>query len=207
MRLSRETYVDIFLGKITKWNDEEIQADNPGVELPDQQIVVVTREDGSGTTYAFTNHLSAISDEWRDQGPGTTKLAKWPMYTKFAPGNEGAAKTVKETAGAIGYIQYVMARDENLPMAALENKAGKFVSPGKESGFATLLAAPLPENLRRFFPDPEGEGSYPIVTYTWLILYKRYQSQEKLDRLKELIHYCLTEGQKHNDPLRLHSSA
>lgn len=123
------------------------------------------------------------------------------METKFAPLNEGAAKAVKETPGAIGYIQYVMARNEHLSMAELENKAGKFVAPGKESGFATLVAAPLPENLRRFFPDPEGADSYPIVTYTWLIIYKQYESSEKLDQLKGLLKYCLTDGQQHNDEL------
>ena len=201
LRLSRQTYVDIYLGKITSWDDEKIKADNPDLELPAVPIRIVSREDGSGTTYAFTNHLSAISEEWRDRGPGTTKLVDWSMETLLAGGNEGAARKVKETEGALGYIQYAMARDEELTMAWLENKAGNFVEPGHDSGFATLLAAPLPENMRAFFPDPEGAQSYPIVTYTWVMLYKEYGSQERLERLKDWVRWCLTDGQQLNKQL------
>jgi phosphate transport system substrate-binding protein len=201
LQLRRSTYVDIFLGKITSWDDDKIKADNPDIELPSLPITIVTREDGSGTTFAFTNHLSAVSEEWRDRGPGATKLAKWPVKTIMGAGNEGVAEIVKKTPGAIGYIQYAMAYEPGLAMASLENKAGNFVAPGHKSGFATLVAAPLPENLRAFVPDPDGAESYPIVTYTWLMLYKKYDSAETLKQLKQFVGWCLTEGQKYNEPL------
>ncbi len=197
LKLSREAYAGIFLGKITKWNDPVIAACNPDAELPDLEITVIRRADSSGTTYVFTQHLSAVSQEWKD-GPGTGKTVNWPESDKFlgAKGNDGIAQQVSDTAGAIGYIEYSYADQNNIPMAILQNKDGEYVKPSLESAKAALAAVELPENLRVWVPDPEGKDCYPIVTYTWLLCYKKYDDPKTLKILKDVIEYCLTEGQK-----------
>ena len=201
LKLTREVYVDIFLGKINRWDDFRIKRINPDLKLPGSDIAVVVRQDGSGTTYAFTNHLSAVSDEWRDRGPGVGTLIDWPGNAMSARGNEGVAGRIKISKGAIGYVEYGMARRSGLSMAWLENKAGQFIEPHGGSGLATLLNTPLPENLRVFFPDPDGLDSYPIVTYSWLLLYKQYNDPQKLVGLKQFIKWCLGAGQEYNESL------
>jgi hypothetical protein len=157
---------------------------NPDLNLPKSDIAVVVRQDGSGTTYAFTNHLSAISDEWRDRGPGVGTLIDWPGNAMAARGNEGVAGRIKISKGSIGYVEYGMARRSGLAMAWLENKAGQVIEPHGGSGLATLLNTPLPENLRVFFPDPDGQDSYHIVTDSWLLLYKQYDDAQRLTALR-----------------------
>jgi phosphate transport system substrate-binding protein len=174
---------------------------NPDLRLPASDIAVVVRQDGSGTTYAFTNHLSAVNDEWRDRGPGVGTLVDWPGNAMSARGNEGVAGRIKISKGSIGYVEYGTARRAGLAMAWLENKAGQFIEPHGGSGLATLLNTPLPENLRVFFPDPDGPDSYPIVTYSWLMLYKRYDDAHKLAALKQFIKWCLGAGQEYNESL------
>lgn len=201
LKLSREVYVDIFLGKIKSWDDLRIKRLNPELNLPKSDIAPVVRQDGSGTTYAFTNHLSAISDEWRDRGPGVGTLIDWPGPPMAARGNEGVAGRIKISKGSIGYVEYGIARRGGLAMAWLENKAGQFIEPHGGSGLATLLNVPLPENLRVFFPDPDGQDSYPIVTYSWLLLYRQYDDAQKLGALKQFVRWCLTTGQEFNESL------
>jgi phosphate transport system substrate-binding protein len=201
LKLTREVYVDIFLGKITRWDDLRLKRINPELTLPKSDIALVVRQDGSGTTYAFTNHLSAISDEWRDRGPGVGTLIDWPGHAMSARGNEGVAGRIKMSHGSIGYVEYGIARRAGLRMAWLENKAGQFIEPHGGSGLATLLNTPLPENLRVFFPDPDGPDSYPIVTYSWLLLYKQYADAPKLVALKQFVRWCLTTGQEFNESL------
>jgi phosphate transport system substrate-binding protein len=201
LKLTRAVYTDIFLGKITSWDDVRIQQLNPGLTLPHQDIIVVVRQDGSGTTYAFTNHLSAISTEWRDRGPGVGSLITWPSNPMTARGNEGVAGRIKLSQGAIGYVEYGIAQRGNLAMAWLENKAGAFIQPHGGSGLASLLHIQMPENLRVFDPDPEGEDSYPIVTYSWLLLYKTYDNPDKATALKDYVTWCLTDGQALNESL------
>lgn len=197
LKLSREVYPDIFLGKITKWNDPKIAKANPDVKLPDQDITVVRRADSSGTTYVFTKHLSAISEEW-NKGPGTGKTVNWPDSDKMvaSPKNDGVTATIKQTPGAIGYIEYTYAMMAKVPMALLENKAGKFVAPTAESGAAALANAKMPEDLRVWLPDPEGDKSYPIATYTWMLFYKKYKDPKMAEALRSMVKWCLTEGQK-----------
>jgi len=187
LKLTREVYVDIFLGKIKSWDDLRIKRINPELNLPKSDISLVVRQDGSGTTYAFTNHLSAISDEWRDRGPGVGTLIDWPGNAMAARGNEGVAGRIKIRKGSIGYVEYGMARRAGLSMAWLENKAGQFIEPHGGSGLAMLLNTPLPQNLRVFFPDPDGQDSYPVVTYSWLLLYRQYDDAQKLGALKQFI--------------------
>jgi phosphate transport system substrate-binding protein len=201
LKLTREVYVDIFLGKIKSWDDLRIKRINPELNLPKSDIALVVRQDSSGTTYAFTNHLSAISDEWRDRGPGVGTLVDWPGNAMAARGNEGVAGRVKLSKGAIGYVEYGMARRAGLSMVWLENKAGEFIEPHGGSGLATLLNTSLPENLRVFFPDPDGQDSYPIVTYSWLLLYRQYDDAQKFGALKQFVRWCLTAGQEFNESL------
>jgi phosphate transport system substrate-binding protein len=201
LKLSRDVYVDIFLGKIKRWDDLRITRINPDLKLPSSDIAVVVRLDGSGTTYAFTNHLSAVSEEWRDRGPGVGTLVDWPGNVMAARGNEGVAGRIKMSKGSIGYVEYGIARRGGLSMAWLENKAGQFIEPHGGSGLATLMNTNLPENLRVFFPDPEGRDSYPIVTYSWLLLYKQYDDAQKLAALKQYVKWCLTAGQEYNESL------
>jgi phosphate transport system substrate-binding protein len=201
LKLKRDVYVDIFLGKITRWNDPRIVATNPDLSLPSADIALVARADSSGTTFAFTNHLSAISDSWRDRGPGAVRVVDWLGTAMLAPGNEGVAGRIKQSQGAIGYVQYGIAQRAGLAMAWLENKAGQFIQPHGGSGLATLINTQMPENLRVFFPDPEGPDSYPIVTYSWLLLYKRYDDPHKRAALKRFAQWCLTEGQAFNESL------
>lgn len=194
LKLPRQVYADIFLGKIKKWNDPAIAKANPDVKLPDQNITVAYRSDGSGTTGVFTKHLSAISPEWKTK-VGEGKTVQWPTGTG-APKNDGVAALIKQNKGTIGYVEYGYAAKNQLKFASLENKAGKFVAPTDQSAEKTLEAVQLPENLRAFITDPEGADSYPIVTYTWMLVHKKYSDPAKAKAIEAMIEYGLTNGQK-----------
>jgi phosphate transport system substrate-binding protein len=197
LKLSREVYPAIFLGQITKWNDPKIKAANPGANLPDLNITVVRRADSSGTTFVFTNHLSAISPEWK-KAIGAGNSVNWPSSDKIvaAPKNDGVTATVKQTAGAIGYIEFSYAKLAKVEAALLQNKAGQYVAGGGEGGAEALLNAKLPADMRLWLPDPEGAKAYPITSYTWLLFYKKYNDPAKAAALRQLVEYCLTDGQK-----------
>ncbi|MGB0722758.1 MAG: phosphate ABC transporter substrate-binding protein PstS [Gammaproteobacteria bacterium] len=195
LKLPREVYVDIFRGEIKRWNDPRLVAANPGVTLPNLPIQTVVRRDGSGTTYAFTNHLSAISPRWRDAGPGAGKLLDWPGNAMTGNGNAGVAQKVKISRGAIGYMEYGFAKRLGLPMAALENASGQFIAPSAASGRDAIGAAKLPENLRLFMPDPEGPDSYPIVSLTWIMVYGSYADAQIKEELAHALQWGLTDGQ------------
>ncbi len=194
LRLSRDAYVRVFLGEIIRWDDPAIRATNPGVALPALDITVVRRAEGSGTTFAFTNHLSAISPAWK-KGPGVGKSVTWPRSIG-ARGNDGVTALIEQTPGAIGYLEYGYADLTGIPMAVLENKSGRYVAPSPASGTAALHGAKIPENLRIFLPDPENADAYPIVTYTWVLCYRRYADAQKAQALREVLRYGLTDGQK-----------
>ena len=185
------------------WNDARIQATNPGLNLPDREIVLVARLDSSGTTYALTNHLSAASTQWRDRGPGTGKIVRWPAGTMLVRGNEGVAARVKLSVGSIGYVEYSFAKHLGLPVAHLENKEGHYVAPGDGVGEATLAAnlARIPANLRIFIPDPDGADAYPILSLSWLLLKERYTDQVKAQALKRFVNWGLQEGQQMSSEL------
>ena len=199
LKLSRKAYVGIFLGKVKRWNDPQIAAANPGMSLPHLPINVVVRADGSGTSYVFSKHLSAISDEF-NKSVGANTMPNWPIGTK-SKGNEGVTASLMATPGSIGYIEYGYAKTQNVPFAALENKSGKYVTASTASGQAALASVTLPEDLIAWASDPEAPEAYPIVTYTWLICYKKYSDKNKQQALRELIHYALTEGQKQAESL------
>ena len=197
IKLPRDVYAGIFLGKITKWSDPKLKAANPGVTLPDLDITVVRRADSSGTTFVFTQHLAAISEEWA-KGPGVGTTVNWPKSDKFvaSPKNDGVTATIKQTPGAIGYIEFAFAKFAKIEMALLQNRAGQFVGPGGEGGPAALASVPLPANLRAWITDPEGPKSYPIATYTWMLFYKENKDPKKAAALRQMVEYCMTEGQK-----------
>jgi len=199
LKLSREAYVGIFSGKITKWNDPAIAKENPDAKLPDAPINVIVRADSSGTTFVFTKHLSAISKEFaKDVGVNT--MPNWPVGTK-SKGNEGITASLLTTPGSIGYIEYGYAKSQNLPMAALQNRAGNFVAPTIEAAQAALATAEIPPDLIAWVPDPEGKDAYPIVTFTWMIFHKKYDNKAKAKALRALIDYGLTDGQKESEAL------
>lgn len=199
LKLSREVYSNIFLGKITKWNDPAIAKLNDGVKLPDLAISVVYRSDGSGTTGVFTKHLSTASADWKS-GPGEGKSIQWPTGTG-AKGNEGVTAQIQQTAGAIGYIEYGYAVQNKISFATIENKAGKYVKASPESGSKSLASIELPASLIAFEPDPKGEEAYPIVSYTWLLLYKKYDDPAKAETIKAMLEWVITEGQKTSSEL------
>ena len=201
LRLSREAYAGIFAGEITKWNDPRIQAANPDIELPNTTIAVVARRDASGTTFAFASHLDAISPVWQEKGLGAGTLVSWPAGAMKVPGNEGVAQRIKISEGAIGYVEYGFAKRLGLPVAALENKAGKFVMPTEEAGTQALAEAgeAMDEKLRVVVTDAAGDAAYPIVTYSWLLLYGSYPDQQKAEAVRDFAAWGLTEGQTIRD--------
>jgi len=195
LKLSRQVYVDIFLGKITDWNDSAIATLNPEAQLPDLPITVVRRSDGSGTTFAFTNHLGAASKEWKET-IGVGKSVAWPVGIG-GKGNAGVAAWIDQTPGAIGYLEYGYAELLGLAMARLENKAGHYVAPNLASGRAALEGLVIPDNLRVWLPDPAGAEAYPIVTYTWILCYTNYDDKpDRAAALRNVLDFCLTEGQQ-----------
>ncbi|MBD9655889.1 MULTISPECIES: phosphate ABC transporter substrate-binding protein PstS [unclassified Pseudomonas] len=202
VKLPRDVYSNIFLGKITKWNDPQIVAANPELKLPDLPITVVVRADSSGTTAVFTKHLSAINADFKKElGEGNT--VNWPGSDKFikSPKNDGVTATVRQTPGSIGYIEYGFAKLAKVDFAVLENKAGQYVVPNAESGAEALAAVKMPENLVAWLPDPDGAKSYPITTYTWMIFRKDNGNPAKAKALRDMVEYSLTEGQKIADSM------
>jgi phosphate transport system substrate-binding protein len=200
LRLSRDVYVDIFLGKIKHWNDPRIKATNPAFMFPDEQITVVVRQDKSGTTFAFTNHLAAVSPEWK-QGPGVGQSVQWRCSPLPAPGNEGVVALIKRTPYSIGYAEYGQTRRLGLCMAELQNQAKQFISPALASAQKTLSGLTVPENFRAFMPDPAGDSSYPIITYTWILAHKRYDDAKKAEALVQFLTWCLKDGQAYCEEL------
>jgi phosphate transport system substrate-binding protein len=196
LKLSRKAYTGIFLGQIRNWNDPVIQRSNPGKKLPNLTITTVVRADSSGTTFAFTKHLDAISEQWRDQfGPATN--VNWPGNAMRAKGNERVAAQIRESYGSIGYVGYEFARKIGLNVALLENKEGRFVPPMAANCEAALSSAELPENLRAYVPDPAGADSYPIVTLTWILVHRNYADAAKAKALQDLLAWSLgTDSQR-----------
>src|SRR5437016_9544049 len=176
LRLPRDVYPGVLSGQIRYWDDPRIRQPNPGIDLPHRDIVIVARRDSSGTTFALTSHLAAISRAWREQGLGVGKLVEWPSAAMLASGNEGVASRIKISEGSIGYVEFGFAKRLGLPMALLQNSAGKFVAPNETTGRAALAdaAAKTPVELNQSIVDPSGADAYPIVTFSWLLLYRDY---------------------------------
>jgi phosphate transport system substrate-binding protein len=199
LKLSREAYAGIFNGDIKKWNDPRIAQTNPGVALPNLTLATVVRQDGSGTTFAFTRHLDAISSAWHTQY-GAATLVNWPGNSMRASGNEGVASLIKVSLGSIGYVGYEFAIRAGLSTALLQNRSGNFVPPGGDGVVAALTAADA-SDLRLFAADPAKADAYPLVTLTWILLYRHYQEPQKSDALYDLFRWCLTDGQQYSTTL------
>jgi len=205
LKLTGEVLADIFLGKITKWNDPKIQALNKDKTLPADDIVVVHRSDGSGTTFVWTDYLSSVSQAWKDQ-LGKGKSVQWPVGIG-APGNEGVANAIKGSPNTIGYIELGYALTTKTPFAFIQNKEGKFVEPSLDSTKAAVEAnvASLPKGDGDWsnvtLVNAAGPNSYPIASLSYLLLYKEMSTDPNLDQAKakalvDFISWAITDGQK-----------
>ncbi len=197
LRLTGEIIADIFLARITRWNDARIAAVNSGVSLPAKDILVVHRTDGSGTTYIFTDFLSSVSPAWRD-GPGKGKDVKWRVGLG-GKGNEGVAGTVKQTPGAIGYVELAYAKQNRLPTAFVRNASGAFVEPSTASITAAAEGAAAkmgPESdYRVSIVNAPGAATYPISSFTWLLVYESQRDATKGKKLVDFMKWMYIEGQ------------
>ena len=194
LKLSRELLADIFLGKITNWNDPKLKALNPALTLPNQPITTVHRSDGSGTTAVFTAHLSAISPEWKEK-VGTGLSVEWLTGTGIKD-NAGISAQIQQATGTIGYVEYAFAKQLGLAIAILQNKANQFISLTDETVRAALSTIQFSADLRGSVPDPDGAKSYPIVTYSWVLAYQKYTDPAKAKALRDILQWGLTDGQQ-----------
>ncbi|HVM62566.1 MAG TPA: phosphate ABC transporter substrate-binding protein PstS [Verrucomicrobiae bacterium] len=194
LKLDGSTIVDIFRGKITKWDDVRIAAQNPDAKLPDLDLVVVHRSDGSGTSYIFTDYLSSVSDAWRTE-VGRNTSVKWPVGLG-GKGNEGVAGQVKQTPGAIGYIELIYAAQNNLPFADIKNSRGNYVSPSLASVTAAVATAKVPDDFRFSVVNAPGGDAYPIAGATWLLVYETQKDAAKGKKLVEFLNWALTQGEQ-----------
>jgi phosphate transport system substrate-binding protein len=188
---------DIFLGKITKWNDPRLATVNPGVALPNQDIIVVHRSDGSGTSFIFTDYLSKVSPDWAQKaGKGTS--VNWPVGLG-GRGNEGVSATVQQTPGAIGYAELGYALINKMAFAQVQNKAGSFITPSIESATAAASGAMADmgpnTDFRVSITNSSGAQAYPISSFTWLLVRKEYPDAVKTRELAKFIWWCQTQGQ------------
>ena len=197
LKLTPDVVADIFMGRIKKWNDSRIASLNSGVTLPNQDILVVHRSDGSGTTYIFTDYLDKVSPTWHST-VGKGKEVKWPVGLG-GKGNEGVSGQVKQTPGAVGYVELAYAKQNNLQIAAIRNKAGQYVAPSVTA--VTAAAAGVAKSLgantdyRISIVDAPGAESYPISSFTWLLVYQRQADAAKGKTLVDFLNWALTEGE------------
>ncbi|MBX3146798.1 MAG: phosphate ABC transporter substrate-binding protein PstS [Gemmatimonadales bacterium] len=192
LKLDAATIADIFLGKITKWNDARLVALNPGIKLPNQDLIVVHRSDGSGTTYVFTDYLAKVSPDWRSR-VGTSTAVNWPKGLG-GRGNEGVTQQVKQLPGAIGYVELVYAIANKLPHAIVKNSAGEFVDATLESVTAAAAGASLAKNtdFRVSITDAKGANAYPIASFTWLLVYVDNANPAKAKLIRDFAVWMLT---------------
>ena len=201
IRLSGPVIADIFLGNITKWSDPKIAALNPGVKLPDNSIVTCHRSDGSGTSYIFTDYLSKVSPGWaKEVGKGTS--LKWPVGLG-AKGNEGVTGLVQQTPGAIGYVELIYALKNNIPFAIVKNRDGKWIDPSLAGVTAAAAGAAgnMPADFRVSITDAPGAATYPISSFTWLLIYKNETDKAKGENIVKFLKWALTDGQRLAPPL------
>ena len=194
LRLDADALAAIYLGKVTRWNDPEIAGLNPQVSLPDLDILVVHRSDGSGTTYIFTDYLSNVSSAWKSQ-VGKGSAVNWPIGSG-ENGNEGVADQVLQNPGSIGYVELAYAKSKQMTYAELKNAAGKYVLPALDSVAAALSTAEIPDDFRFSMVNASGDQAYPISGASWLLVYQSQKDAEKGKKLVQFIKWVMTEGQK-----------
>lgn len=201
LNFTQEALAGIFLGKITKWNDPAITGPNKGVNLPAQDIVVVHRSDGSGTTYIWTDYLSKISDEWKNKvGKGSS--VNWPVGLG-GKGNEGVAGLVKQTPNAFGYVELIYAIQNNMPYGRVKNSSGTFMKADLASVTAAAAGAAkdMPSDFRVSITNAPGKTAYPISSFTWLLVPAKIQDAGKRDAIKGFLSWMLTDGQNYAEQL------
>jgi len=195
LKFTPEALAGIFMGKVTKWNDKAIAGVNQGITLPDKEIIVVHRSDGSGTTYIWTDYLSKISSEWQSTaGKGTS--VKWPIGLG-GKGNEGVAGMVRQLPGSIGYVELIYAVQNNIPYGSVKNAAGNFVKASLESVTAAAASSPkMPPDFRVSITNAPGKDAYPISSFTWLLIPEQSKDAAKGKILNDFLNWMVTDGQK-----------
>jgi phosphate transport system substrate-binding protein len=201
LNFTPDAVAGIFLGKVTKWNDPAIAGANKGVNLPGNDIVVVHRSDGSGTTYIWTDYLSKVSEDWKGKvGKGTS--VNWPVGLG-GKGNEGVAGLIKQTPNSFGYVELIYAVQNNMPYGRVRNSSGAFVKADLASVTAAAAAAAksMPDDFRVSITDPPGKTAYPIASFTWLLIPSKFSDNAKRDAIKSFLKWAVTDGQNYAEPL------
>jgi len=201
LNFTPEALAGIFLGKITKWNDPAIVATNKGVRLPANDIVVVHRSDGSGTTYIWTDYLSKVSDEWKNKvGKGAS--VNWPVGLG-GKGNEGVTGQIKNAPNSIGYVELIYAVSNNIPYGSVKNSSGNFVKAdlASVSAAAAAVAKTMPDDFRVSITNPPGNTAYPIASFTWLLIPEKFSDTAKRDAIKGFLSWMLEDGQNYTEQL------
>ncbi len=201
LRVTGPLIADIFMGKVTKWNDPAIEKLNPGAKLPDQPIAVVHRSDGSGDTYIFADYLTKVSPEWAKKVGRGVSLS-WPTGIG-GKGNEGVTALVRQTPYAIGYVTLIYALETHMPVADVQNHDGDWIKPSLKTVTAAAAgaAANMPADFRVSITNAPGKDSYPISSFTWMIVYVKQQNRPKGAALTQFLHWMLHEGQKYAAPM------
>jgi len=201
LNLTQDAISGIFLGRITKWNDPAIAGANKGVNLPANDIVVVHRSDGSGTTYIWTDYLSKVSEEWKNKvGKGTS--VNWPVGLG-GKGNEGVAGLVKQTPNSFGYIELIYAIQNNMPYGRVKNSSGALIKAdlARVTAAGAAAAKRIPDDFRVSITDPPGKAAYPISSFTWLLIPSKFSDATKRDAIKGFVKWMLTDGQNYTEAL------
>jgi len=201
LKFTPEALAGVFLGKITKWNDAALTGPNPGVSLPGNDIVVVHRSDGSGTTYIWTDYLSKVSDDWKNKvGKGTS--VNWPVGIG-GKGNEGVSGTIKGQPNSIGYVELIYAVQNHVPYGEVKNSSGRFIKADLTSvtSAAAGVSKNMPEDFRVSITNAPGKDAYPISSFTWLLIPDKIQDAGKRDAIKSFLHWMLADGQKYCEAL------
>jgi len=201
LKFTPEALAGIFLGKVTKWNDPAIAGPNPGVKLPADDIVVIHRSDGSGTTYIWTDYLAKVSTDWQSK-VGKNTSVNWPVGLG-GKGNEGVAGLLKQTPDSIGYVELIYAIQNSLPYGTVKNSSGEFIkaSLAGVSAAAAGAAKSMPEDFRVSITNPPGKDAYPISSFTWLLIPTQIQDPAKKAAIKDFLTWMLTSGQQFCEPL------
>ena len=201
LNFTQKAIAGMYLGTITKWNDPEITKANPGVKLPNTDIVVMHRSDGSGTSYIWTDFLSKISDEWKNK-IGRNTSVNWPVGLG-GKGNEGVSGLVKQTPGSLGYIELIYAVQNNIAFGKVQNAAGKFIKADLASVTAAAASAAkdMPDDFRVSITNAPGPTAYPISSFTWLLVPEKIPDAAKRDALKGFLRWMMTDGQKDTEAL------
>ena len=200
VKFTPDALAGIFLGRITKWNDKAITSVNPGVNFPDRDIIVVHRSDGSGTTFIWTDYLSKVSSDWKNQvGSGTS--VKWPVGLG-GKGNEGVAGSIRQLQGSIGYVELIYAIQNKIPYGSVKNAAGSFLKASLEGVTAAAASAPkMPADFRVSITNAPGKDAYPISSFTWLLIPQQSKDAAKGKILADFLNWMVTDGQKMTDAL------